>query len=545
MITRAFRQSHFTYWTGFVLLISAGLAINFDGLNDSGFWWTDESRHAMHGAFFFDFFRDLPLSTPYDYVQHYFAQYPALAFNWYLPLFPMLMGLVMTVFGVSEVSAHATVIATWLLGVLAWYHWLANRFGWQTAIAACMVLLSMPVVVLWGRSVMLEAPAVAMCMASILFFQRYLDQPGHTRAIVAGLVLFFTLLVKQTNLFVLPVLLTYALSHPTGRQALMRKETLWGVALAFFAVSLIGLHALFFGPSAALSGEVPAGSGAAPLWSWQRWMLFASSLQRGMGPLVATLAGLGLIWSIIRPHGPVILPLAWIVFCYLWCTYLAGAPDNSARYSFYAMPAAAFFAVYGVQSQKQGFRWFWAAIVLVAAGLNYTDALRTPHSFVSGYEESARLVSRLPNSGTILFAGKHDGNFIFHLRRLDPDRQRVILRADKLLVDMSVHKYFGVRSHVTSQADVHRILNDHWVRWIVIESRDLVGLNEFKLLQETMKSTDFRLVAKIPIETNVPEYQGTEIVIYENLGLELPRDGRVRINYPILDKSYEFTFHPE
>lgn len=542
--TSAPKTVDFTYWAGLFFLIAACLIVNFTGLNKTGFWWTDESRHAMHGAFFVDFMRHLPISNPYDYVKEYFAQYPALAFNWYLPLFPVLMGLVMTVFGVSEISAHATIIATWLIGVLAWYHWLAGRFGWKSALAACMALISMPVVVLWGRSVMLEAPAVAMCMVSVFFFQRYLDQPGQARAIMAGFVLFLTLLVKQTTLFILPVLLAYAVSYPMGRQALMRKEALWGVALVFLAVSLIALHALLFGPAAALSGEVPVGSGAAPLWSWQRWALFATALQQGMGSFVSALSALGLIWSISRPQSPVALPLAWLLFSYLWCTYLAGAPDNSMRYAFYAMPAAAFFAVYGMRSLNQGLRWVWTALVIVAVGFNYANAMQTPHRFVAGYAEAARVVSSLPNTGTILFAGKHDGNFIFHLRQLDPNRQRVILRADKVLVDMSVHKYFGVRSNVGNQTDVYKVLNDYGVRWIVLESRDLVGLREFKLLQHLMASTDFRLVSRIPIETNVPEFKNTEITIYENLGLVLPQNSRLRINYPYLGKSFEFTFIP-
>ena len=100
--------------TGLVLcIVLAGLFMTWSGLTAPGMWWTDESRHSMHGAFFVDFLKDLPWRTPYDYVQRYFAQYPALAFNWYLPLFPMGMGLVMSVAGVSEFSAHATVIGVW------------------------------------------------------------------------------------------------------------------------------------------------------------------------------------------------------------------------------------------------------------------------------------------------------------------------------------------------------------------------------------------------------------------------------------------------
>lgn len=55
-------------WISVVTILAAGLLIHWNGLFAPGYWWTDESRHAMHGAFFVDFLRDLPFQDPYDYV---------------------------------------------------------------------------------------------------------------------------------------------------------------------------------------------------------------------------------------------------------------------------------------------------------------------------------------------------------------------------------------------------------------------------------------------------------------------------------------------
>lgn len=348
-------------WISVVTILAAGLLIHWNGLFAPGYWWTDESRHAMHGAFFVDFLRDLPFQDPYDYVQRYFAQYPALAFNWYLPLFPVIMGLVMTVFGVSEISAHATVTGVWLLGVLGWYGWLVPRFGRLSALAACLALLSVPVVVLWSRSVMLEAPAVALCALSVFFFQRYLDRPGHATAIVSGLVLFTTLLVKQTTLFILPVLLAYALATKASRLALWRKESWWGVLWVAMALCLIALHALKFGPTAVISGETHSGSGSADLGSWKRWATYGEALYMGVGPFIAVLSMFGLTLSLYAlyrgQNRAVILPFTWLVISYVWCTYLTGVPDNSERYAFYAMPAITLFAAYGIYALQHHPLW--------------------------------------------------------------------------------------------------------------------------------------------------------------------------------------------
>ncbi|MCU0919100.1 MAG: glycosyltransferase family 39 protein [Burkholderiaceae bacterium] len=531
---------------GLVLcIVLAGLMVTWSGLTAPGLWWTDESRHSMHGAFFVDFLRDLPWRTPYDYVQRYFAQYPALAFNWYLPLFPMAMGLVMSVAGVSEFSAHATVIGVWLLGVVGWYFWMVRHFDRLTAVTASLALLSMPVVVLWSRSVMLEAPAVGMCALSALFFQRYLDHPRHSTAVSAGLVLLATLLVKQTTLFILPVLLVYALSFGQGRRALWRKEIWWGVAMVAVALSVIAAHALLFGPEAVMAGESQARPGSFPWWSLGRWSMFARSLYLGAGPIIAVLALLGMALALYRRDRHAwVLPLTWLAASYIWSTYLANVPGNNQRYAFYAMPAVAFFAAYGLWhfADRRVLRWAWAGTLLLAVGLHGASAVRTPHRYVSGYEAAARLVHGLPNSGAILFAGKHDGNFVFHLRQLDRDRQRVVLRGDKTLVSMSVHKYFGIRSNVSDAADIKTLLNGHGVRWIVVESRDLVGLKEFRLLHETLRGPGFRLVATVPVTTNVAEFTDVNVLVYENLALQLPDSGRVRINFPYLGKSYDFTF---
>lgn len=528
-----------------LVILLAGLTINWTGLTAPGMWWTDEARHAMHGAFFVDFFRDLPLRAPYDYVQRYFAQYPALAFNWYLPLFPLFLGMLMSVSGVSEFSAHAGVIGVWLLGVICWCAWLADRLGRSASLASCLALLSMPVVVLWGRSVMLEAPAVAMCAIGVFFFQRYLDRPGHGAAISAGLALFAALLIKQTTLFILPALLIYGLSFDQGRRTLLKREAWWGMLFVVLALMIIALHAIKFGPEAIMSGEGHSRAGVLPLASIGRWTMYGKSLYLAVGPLMTLLAVLGVALALYRRRGHVwVLPFSWLVASYAWSTYIASVPGNNARYAFYAMPAVAFFASYGIWHfrDRPAWRWSWAVALALAIGWNVVDALRTPHRYVSGYDEAARVVYRLPNSGAILFAGKHDGNFIFHMRNLDKDRQRVVLRGDKTLVSMSVHKYFGVRSHVANTADIQALLNRLGVRWVVVESRDLVGLKEFKLLQETLAGPAYKLVTKIPVSTNLPEFFNIQVLVYENLGMTLPPNGQVRIDYPYLGKHYEFIF---
>lgn len=522
------------------------ILVNWSGLHAVGMWWTDESRHAMDGVFFHDLFADLPLTHAYDYAMEYFARYPALALNWYPPGFSAALGATMQVFGISEMTAHATVLAFWLVGLAAWYLWCAKAAGRMAALFSSLILVLVPEVVLWSRSVMLEAPAVAMLAVSLLAFERYLERPGHGRALLAGAALAFALVLKQSTVFAIPAFLAYAWLSGRGA-ALWRRQAVAAWLLAALAVALLAVHAIKFGGTgmAATAGDLHEAGGSAPRWSLARWLLYPKMIYwtAGIVPLGAALVGALLFVRGPRRHAGY-LALAWLIAWYLMATLLFGVPTNASRYTVYAIPALALFAAYGLESFRPRSVAFaaLAGVLLVWAGWQVSHQLGTPHRFVGGYEAVAERVSKLPNSGAILFAGKHDGNFIFHLRALDPARQRVVLRGDKLLVSMSVHKYFGVKSHVASTEDVDAMLDKNAVRWVVVESRDLVGLKEFQLLDQALQGPGYRLVSELPVTSNLPEFQNLTVRIYENLDLRLPEDGHAVIDYPYFGRSFRFVF---
>ena len=151
------------------------------------------------------------------------------------------------------------------------------------------------------------------------------------------------------------------------------------------------------------------------------------------------------------------------------------------------------------------------------AAVNVYSAWAKPHPFVTGYQQAAEFVAQQPDSGLILFAGKHDGNFIFHLRAVDAERNKAVLRADKILVSMAVHKSFGMVSYVQTKEDVIRLIDRFGIGTVVIESRDVVDFPEFKLLAQTMDDPRFQMVKEIPVVTNVPEFSDLSLRVYRYL----------------------------
>ena len=83
----------------------------------------------MGGVFILDLLRDLPLDDPMGYALRYFAQYPALALNWYLPGFYFVEAGFFALFGVSETVAHWTVFALRPPPPGCGSHWV--RAGWN------------------------------------------------------------------------------------------------------------------------------------------------------------------------------------------------------------------------------------------------------------------------------------------------------------------------------------------------------------------------------------------------------------------------------
>jgi predicted membrane-bound mannosyltransferase len=176
------------------------------GLNAGEFWWTDEARHAMNSVFIYDFLREGLSADPLDYAFQYFAQYPALALNWYPPGFYVVEGLFFHALGTSELTGRLTVLAFFAAGLIVWYFWVSRFWGRTAAILSGLLFALNPQVVLWTRSLMLDTPATVMVIVSIVLFDRYVEKPGWMTGIVAGLSIAGTLLVKQTTIFLLPTL---------------------------------------------------------------------------------------------------------------------------------------------------------------------------------------------------------------------------------------------------------------------------------------------------------------------------------------------------
>jgi hypothetical protein len=105
------------------------------------------------------------------------------------------------------------------------------------------------------------------------------------------------------------------------------------------------------------------------------------------------------------------------------------------------------------------------------------------------------------------------GYFVFFMRKHDPDRRMVILRADKILTT-SMMSRVAVEDRITSPDEMYDTLKRFGVQYVVLEDRQ----NSSKVLQmlrSELKTDRFIERRRLPIETTDRRLQGVDLVAYE------------------------------
>lgn len=513
-------------------------------IGTGGFWWTDETRHAMGGVFILDLVRDMPFADPTGYAMRYFAQYPALALNWYLPGFYAVEAVFYALFGISEASAHWTVVAFSLLAASAWFAW--AKGGWSAAVAlgATALFVSAPAWNFWTRSVMLEVPTIAMFIVAVWSCERYLDRPTLSRALLAGIAIAAALLFKQIVALLLPALLVYGLWSPR-RSALWSSRATPIYLLTIVAMAIVAAHAIKFGGQG-LSGIVGEGRTelgiSAPRFSMERWLLHPSALVHTWGWPLLALSAVGAVLPSRGDEPRLPLLYAWLACWYATMSLLFGAPGDAPRYALYVFPVLAVFAarpLFVLRSHNAA-RAVALALLLVAILVNIYRSAGLPAPYVNGYREAAEFVHQLRPKGPILFAGKHDGSLIFHLRRLDDPRREVVLRADKMLVSIAVNKIYGMKSHVSSVGEIRELVEHYGVELIVIERPDIMGIKEFAMLRELVQQPEFERIRIQPVSRGNGAEGPERLEIYRFLEHRVVEDATIIIPLPHMGREIRF-----
>ena len=170
------------------VMIGATLVLYGRGLTQSAGDYGDAIHHLMNGIFVHDALADPAhaMTHPIEYGFRYYRYFPAVNIGYYPPVFPLLSGILMLVFGVSGTTGQLTVLLLAVALTLFSFAWFRLRLETWWAAGATLLLMSTPLLVYWGRDIMLEIPSLAFMTGAVWAFERLLrvDRPGWRDALM-------------------------------------------------------------------------------------------------------------------------------------------------------------------------------------------------------------------------------------------------------------------------------------------------------------------------------------------------------------------------
>jgi Dolichyl-phosphate-mannose-protein mannosyltransferase len=533
-------------WLDFVCLAALTVAVGLlfkTSPTQGDFWWSDAPRHAMDGAFYYDMARQLPIHHLKQWAIDYYLQYPAVTALTYPPVFALVEAVFFSIFGVSHVIAQLTVAFFLLLTAFGTY-FLARRWMERlTALATALLFIGTPVMALWGRQVMLEIPTFAFLVWSCYFFFRYLDSGKAWNLYIVVLLVLAAADTKQPAVFVLPAyLLTLYAVH---KNRLFRLPELWWSAILFIVgIAPLILYTWLWGRTN-MQQAVGGGWVKHSRFSLTTWLYIARfEWPRQLGWFVLALALIYCMGCVFRkdwrPAKPVLFFLiAWLITGYAFFTLISVA---SQRYTIFLVLPLVVLSILAVSRLLPSAAGSYAALAFAVASFTYTLAER-PVPYVSGYRAAAQYVCSLaPQDSVVMFSGIRDGSFIFNIKSLPECKNLTVIRADKLLLKVAIHRdLFGVKEFGVTDARFKEMLQHYSIHYIVIEPDFWPDLKSMQMLAAVLHQDQFKLLTRIPIVSN-REHISSSLEIYENTG-PMSQSGKnlLKVELPVSGISVEGT----
>jgi hypothetical protein len=213
------------------------------------------------------------------------------------------------------------------------------------------------------------------------------------------------------------------------------------------------------------------------------------------------------------------------------------------RYTVYMMPALCMLAGY-VATGWTRTPMAVAGVAVVGSALAWQVATAKTHPLPSavGYEEAAEFVVNSDPGPSVLFSGDVDsGYFTFFVRKHDPARRLVVLRADKLLTT-SFMTHTSVAERIKSPSEIYDILRSFGTKYVVIEDRPSEA-RVLDWLREEVRSPRFIERTRIPFGTSDRRLRGTSLAVYEYLECTPPdRNATFTVHIPLIGRSVSVPF---
>ncbi|MCU0704607.1 MAG: glycosyltransferase family 39 protein [Fimbriiglobus sp.] len=487
------------------------------------FFNNDETKHTLTGVFFADAIHDLPgcLTDPKGYAVRYYCQYPALGLVTWPPLFYLLEGLAMLIFGPHFLVGRLCVAVFAAAALVYVYRFARLMIGHAFALLAILWVGLTPLVFVFSQRVMLEVPTLAFVIAAVFHFEVYLTGSRRRDALLACLLAAAAVLTRFDGVILLPYYILRLL-QTWNLRLLLRRPVLASASLALIlTVPYYVITIVLYREGLTTSVTQGTGPTDTPFGPGHLIYYFATLPEQAGWPLVAAALG-GLVLTMAcfrRESGP--------AFGLMLAVYLTFSPlaELDWRHAIYWLPAVAVCAARPVDwLWGKGWRWMAVGLAVTVSATLMAGTLSLPFRYVFGYSDAMEWVATHKTTDRpILVDGDLAGSLVYHARRHDSARQIWVLRGDKVLYNQFSDPATGYRQYAHTEAEVLELLEKWDPEYVVVEDPqpNFRRVEGAELLQRTLRANAgvgmrFDVVNTIPLRTNYDRYTepGATLIVY-------------------------------
>jgi hypothetical protein len=478
--------------------------------HNDGLWFFDATQHAAHGVFWKDFVTHLTLD-PLDYVMSYFARYPIIRPTRYPPAFYLLMASSYSLFGTSPYVAKCVVFSFALMAALytvAWCRrWVCREAGWIGAL-----ILLLPIVITWTHAVMLNVPILALSIAGLYHYRRWLSSPADSIAwkhlYIGVFFAVFSILTHVVNCVIVLLYIILLLIERRGSLLLKLKTMLTMLASALVLLPWFIITMKYE------RGRVEAVVGSTTWltepsrWHWMYYIKNAPSL---FGVQVLCFAALGLVMGLYTRRWRRETSRLFIIMltCYLFFTYMRW---NDVRYIILvSLPLSILsgIALMGILQgggrllkHKAGFyRPTAIATVLILLIGQIWMASRVQVPCVSGYDALVDYLEEVAPHEPIFYDGYRHDIFTYYVLAGDPNYQRRAVLGDRLLYAKNSSGGEDQGYATSPESVVDLLAQKGGACWIAVDETPMI--TEVKApdyLRQAVQGPHFEYVKSFPIK---------------------------------------------
>jgi 4-amino-4-deoxy-L-arabinose transferase-like glycosyltransferase len=528
------------------LVVMAVLLLGAPGITKGGLGWSDAPQHTFDGIFVLEFFKQWPVHYFRDWAEQFYLKYPALGiFVYWPPGFAAVEAAIFAIFGVSLVTARATVLLHACAAGLLMFALGRRWFDRTTGLLAALLMITSAHGALWLSDVMIEWPATCWILAAVYAYQLDRDTQNKRWAVPLGIAIVMAFLTKQTAGFILPVLLLHALLSTDRRKYLLRPALLLSLAAA---VLVIVAYWALTRRCAALPASLLRPS--------LDLLFYPRHLPEILGWPLLPIALLGLGTFIVEPDRRARgLLLLWAAAWFIFSSLIAG---KEPRYFFFALPPLMFAAVRFLlpaaralgNERRLSLRLdaprvaLLIALIITQAALDRWRSTGHPPDFAPAVAQLAKL----PDADLVLVDAVRDGQFVFDVYENPQARGRIIpLRASKLLYARAARTQYGYEQFVHTPDDIVTLLNKYGIRYIVIESQlprthYLDADPPPRMLLRNLLADDprFRLIGRWPLRCDDPIWDDVELQLYAYPDCPPRASTTLTISFPGMGREITF-----